>query len=145
MLLCAVNVCPHCRSELIDSPWVVIVPGQKMHKKPREGKTLHSAKICVTQPGLKKKISEGCKKFRNIAADSPLKRTWLKTEEASFQRKENDRLHLQMTTFRAAEHPVDPANTYKIKSSKLYKNGDVIDEFNFSNQLFHQCQTIRIM
>ena len=24
---------PRCRSELIDSAWVVIVPGQKMHKK----------------------------------------------------------------------------------------------------------------
>ena len=24
---------PRCRSELIDSAWVVIVPGQKMHEK----------------------------------------------------------------------------------------------------------------
>ena len=30
-----VNVCPvqHCRSELIDSAWVVIVPGEKCIKK----------------------------------------------------------------------------------------------------------------
>ena len=29
---CVVNVCPRRRSELIDSAWVVIVPGQKLKK-----------------------------------------------------------------------------------------------------------------
>ena len=28
-VVCVVNVCPRCRSELIDSAWVVIVPGSR--------------------------------------------------------------------------------------------------------------------
>ena len=32
-VVCVVNVCPRSRSKLIDSAWVVIVPGHKMHKK----------------------------------------------------------------------------------------------------------------
>ena len=32
-VVCVVDVCPRCRSELIDSAWVVIVPGQKCIKE----------------------------------------------------------------------------------------------------------------
>ena len=34
-VVCVVNVvlCPRCRSELIDSAWVAIVPGEQMYKK----------------------------------------------------------------------------------------------------------------
>ena len=41
-----------------------------------------------------------------------------------------------MQTLRGVEDADDPVNTYKIKSGKLYKNEEVIDEFNLNNQLF---------
>ena len=52
------------------------------------------------------------------------------------ERKENDRLHEKMRTLRAEEDEINPINTYRIRYGKLYKNENVVDEFNLSNQLF---------
>ena len=41
--------------------------------EPREGHTRHSMKVLVNDLGAKKKIFEGCKKFKDVDAGSPLK------------------------------------------------------------------------
>ena len=53
MLLCRKRLpSPRCRSELIDSAWVVIVPGpknaSKMHKTPQKYANLSNATLKTT-------------------------------------------------------------------------------------------------
>ena len=65
-----------------------------------------------------------------------MKRIWLKNEDTPMQKKENDRLYNKMRELRNAEDPDNPVNMYKIKSGKLFKNDEVIDNFNLENQIF---------
>ena len=69
--------------------------------------------------------------------DSLIKKVFLKNEDTPLQKKENDRLFKKMRDLRDAEEdPDNPANTYRIRSGKLFKNDEVIDTFNLENQLF---------
>ena len=103
---------------------------------PREGHDRHSAKIkCVSQE-VKGKIFKGCKNFKDLPAESCLKKIWLKNEDTPMQKKENDRLYNRLRELWSAEDADDPANIYKIKSGKLFKNDEVIDTFNLENQIF---------
>ena len=105
--------------------------------EPREGHDRHSAKINCSSLDIKKSIFKGCIKFKDLPADSPLKKVFLKNEDTPLQKKENDRLFKKMRDLRAQEeNPDDPANLYKIRSGKLYQNEEVIDTFNLENQLF---------
>ena len=105
--------------------------------EPREGHDRHSAKISCSSLDIKKKIFAGCSKFKNLPEQSPLKKVFLKNEDTPLQKKENDRLFKKMRELRAAEEdPDNPANVYKIRSGKLYKNEEVVDTFNLENQLF---------
>ena len=65
--------------------------------EPREGHDRHSAKICCTGQNVKKKTFEGCRKFKDLPEESPIKKVFLKNEDTPLQKKENDRLynHLQ--------------------------------------------------
>ena len=84
-----------------------------------------------------KKEITGCSKFKHLPAESPLKKVFLKNEDTPLQKKENDCLFKKMRDLRGAEEdPVNPANVYKIRSGKLFKNEEVIDTFNLENQLF---------
>ena len=82
------------------------------------------------------KIFKGCAKFKDLPAASCIKKIWLKNEDTPMQKKENDRLYSKMRELRNAEDPDNPVNTYKIKSGKLLKNDEVIDNFNLENQIF---------
>lgn len=105
--------------------------------EPREGNERHSAKISCSSLTMKKKIFEGCRKFKNLPLISPLKKVFLKNEDTPLQKKENDRLYRKMRDLRAAEEdPDNPTNKYIIRSGKLYKNEEVLDTFNLENQLF---------
>ena len=105
--------------------------------EPREGNDRHSAKISCSSPNIKKKIFEGCRKFKDLPPVSPLKKVFLKNEDTPLQKKENDRLFKKMRDLRAAEEdPDNPTNMYRIRSGKLYKNEEVVDTFNLENQLF---------
>ena len=105
--------------------------------EPREGNDRHSAKISCSSPNVKKKIFEGCRKFKDLPLESPIKKVFLKNEDTPLQKKENDRLYQKMRELRAEEEdPDNPTNIYKIRSGKLYKNDEVLDTFNLENQLF---------
>ena len=64
--------------------------------EPRDGNDRHSAKIVVLKDGLKKKIFMGCKKFKDLPVDSPIKKVFLKNKDIPMQRKENDRLYAKL-------------------------------------------------
>ena len=86
---------------------------------------------------MKKKIFEGCRKFKDLPLESPIKKVFLKNEDTPLQKKENDRLYQKMRDLRAEEEdPDNPTSVYKIRSGKLYKNEEVLDTFNLENQLF---------
>ena len=92
--------------------------------------------MCSTQ-AIKKKIFEGCRKFKDLLVDSPIKKVFLKNEDTPLQKKENDRLFKKMRDLRAAEdNPDEPVNVYRLRSGKLFKKEEVIDTFNLENQLF---------
>ena len=76
-------------------------------------------------------ILEGCRKFKDLPLQSPLKKVFLKNEDTPLQKKENDRLHKKMRELRAKEvDSANPVNTYKVRSGNLFKNEEVIDTFN---------------
>ena len=104
---------------------------------PRKGQDRHSAKILCSSNNIKKNIFQGCKKFKDVDAASPLKKVFLKNEDTPLQKKENDRLFKKMRDLREEEEDVNnPVNIYKIRFGKLLKNDEVIDTFNLENQLF---------
>ena len=105
---------------------------------PREGFTRHSAKISVNDVTTKKKIFDGCKKFKGLDREDYLKRVFIKNDDPPLSRQENDRLYQKMKVLREEEEdPRNPINKYHIKAGKLFKNGDsCLDEFNINNQLF---------
>ena len=104
--------------------------------EPKDGYSKHSAKIRAKDTATKSEIFKGTAKLKALGNDHPFKKVYLKYDNPPLTRKENDRLHQKMRTLRAEEDPVNPVNTYNIKSGKLYKNGTMIDEFNLSHQLF---------
>ena len=65
--------------------------------------------------------------------ENVFKKVFIKNDDSPLTRKENDRLHTKMKGLRTQEGPDEPVNVYKIKSNKLDKNEEVIDEFNLNN------------
>ena len=104
--------------------------------EPREGNTMHSAKVKCADQTIKKKVFAGCKKFRELPEGSPLRKIWIKNEDTPLQKKENDRLYTKFRNLKSQEDEENPVNIYKIKGGKLFKNDEVIDTFNLENQLF---------
>ena len=103
----------------------------------RENFSRHSAKIRVTDVETKFKIFKGCVKLKDLNPDNYLKKIFIKNDDPPLTRKENERLYIKLKELREKEDKDNPENRYYIKKGKLYKNGgDVVDEFNLSNQLF---------
>ena len=104
--------------------------------EPRTDSPVHSIKISVTDLNVKTKLLQGSRKLKQLTADSPFKKVFLKNDDPPLTRKENDRLYLKVRELRSKEDAQNPENSFIIKSGKLLKNNQPIDEFNLNNVLF---------
>ena len=102
----------------------------------KETHTRHSAKIRVENFDTKMDIFKGCAKFKSLGETNYLRKIFIKNDDPPLTRKENERLQFKMKELRGLEDPNDPQNRYYIMKGSLYKNNEVIDDFNLNNQLF---------
>ena len=101
----------------------------------KDGYSRHSAKIRVKEIADKIQIFKGCVKFKHLSDENYLRKIFIKNDDPSLTRQENDRLRTKMKGLRELDALSE--NRYTIKQGKLLKNEEeVVDEFNLSNQLF---------
>ena len=86
--------------------------------EPRENATTHSIKIHVDDLSTKTRILKGCKKFKEIPADHPLKKVYLKNDDPPLTRKENERLYRKVRELRSKEDPQNPEDRYIIQKGE---------------------------
>ena len=108
------------------------------YRPQRVNHTRHSAKIQVDNYTMKSNIFKGCAKFKGLDEQNYLRKIFLKNDDPPLTRKEHERLSSKMKELREQEQadPGEPQNRYYIKKGVLYKNDELIDEFNLNNQLF---------
>jgi hypothetical protein len=113
------------------------VDDYKMIKEfePRQGLPRHSCLNGFTNINRKKNILDNSKKLNGLAEDNLLKKVYVKNEQTPLTRKENSRIYGEFKKLQQT-HEGDETKQVKLERGKLYLNGDVVDEFSLTNQLF---------
>ena len=75
------------------------------------------------------------KKLNGLPDDDVRKKVFIKSEQTPLTRKENSRIYGEFKKLQET-HKEDDTKIVKLEKGKLYLNGDVVDEFSLTNQLF---------
>ena len=73
--------------------------------------------------------------LKDLPKENKFKYVYLKHDEPPMTHKENTRLYKEFKTLREL-HKNDDTTKIILSKGKLYKNDEVVDEFNLTNQNF---------
>ena len=103
--------------------------------EPREGLPRHSCLVGFTNINAKKNLLSNSKKLNGLSDDDVRKKVFIKSEQTPLTRKENSRLYGEFKKLQTT-HKDDDTKIVKLEKGKLYLDGEVVDEFSLTNQLF---------
>ena len=84
---------------------------------------------------MKDKIMKNKKeKLKDLDEEHSYRRIFINNDSSPLNRKENDRLSKKLYNLKRQNE--GNGDVYKMEKGKLYKNRDVIDQFNIANSIF---------
>ena len=99
------------------------------------GNSRHSALVKFTDPRLKDRIMERCKSLKDLDNENPFKLVYIKHEQPPLTHRENNRLYGKFKKLRE-DFKNDTTVNIRLYKGKLYKNEEIVDEFDLRNQNF---------
>ena len=103
--------------------------------EPRDGLPRHSCLLGFTNIDAKKSLLSNSKKLNQLPDSDVRRKVFIKNEQTPLTRKENSRLFGEFKKLQET-HKDDETKIVKLEKGKLYFNGEVVDEFSLTNQLF---------